>query len=304
MGLAELLGRGQRPGQAGRGVRLPLDARSRISATARRWPAPASTRRSPRARSPCRRACAARSARCAGSRRTTSHAPRRSPATSGSAASALLAARRCCAPRSRSTRATVLAAERAIVRDRFGGSGARYRAALAAAHVTLADARAIIADRLAPRAGRGAVPAAPRRRGAELRRSSPRTRRRTCGSSRSSPRRRGSATRCAASPCETIAPEQVFSLRGHGDPEPIDTIDGRFAVRPLGPSLPLYALPPATCAATSRAACSAASRRTDVYDRLAAHAGGRSAREAVCARDDLPATGDVDLTAWPPFLGT
>ena len=24
---------------------------------------------------------------------------------------------------------------------------------------------------------------------------------------------------------------------------------------------------------------------------------------AVCARDELPATGDVDLTAWVPFLG-
>src|SRR5919197_2439930 len=45
---------------------------------------------------------------------------------------------------------TVLAAERAIVRDRFGGGGARYRAALAAAHVTLQEARAIVADRLAP----------------------------------------------------------------------------------------------------------------------------------------------------------
>jgi len=44
---------------------------------------------------------------------------------------------------------TVLAAERAIVRDRFGGSVARYRAALADAHVTLPDARAILADRLA-----------------------------------------------------------------------------------------------------------------------------------------------------------
>src|SRR5437763_5424569 len=44
---------------------------------------------------------------------------------------------------------TVLSAERAIVRDRFGGSSSRYRNALAAAHVTLPDARAIIEDRLA-----------------------------------------------------------------------------------------------------------------------------------------------------------
>src|SRR5262249_4103125 len=45
--------------------------------------------------------------------------------------------------------ATVLASERAIVRDRFGGSVPGYRAALAAAHITLADSRAIIADRIA-----------------------------------------------------------------------------------------------------------------------------------------------------------
>src|SRR4051812_32324187 len=44
---------------------------------------------------------------------------------------------------------TVLAAERAIVRDRFGGSATRYGSALASAHVTLQDGRAIIGDRLA-----------------------------------------------------------------------------------------------------------------------------------------------------------
>src|SRR5205809_964657 len=44
---------------------------------------------------------------------------------------------------------TVLAAERAIVRDRFGRSAARYRSALSAAKLTLADARSIISDRLA-----------------------------------------------------------------------------------------------------------------------------------------------------------
>ena len=45
--------------------------------------------------------------------------------------------------------ATVLASERAIIRDRFGGSVSRYRGALSSASITLADARAIIADRLA-----------------------------------------------------------------------------------------------------------------------------------------------------------
>ena len=44
--------------------------------------------------------------------------------------------------------ATVLAAERAIVRERFGGSVARYRAALAAVPLTLADARAVISERI------------------------------------------------------------------------------------------------------------------------------------------------------------
>jgi len=26
--------------------------------------------------------------------------------------------------------------------------------------------------------------------------------------------------------------------------------------------------------------------------------------QAVCARDDIPASGDVDLTLWAPFLAT
>ncbi len=196
---------------------------------------------------------------------------------------------------------TVLAAERWIVRDRFGGSVARYRAALAAAHVTLADARAILADRLA----RGRVeerfrPRAPS--GEELT---------AFISTYASMNVRlvsvepeapwlGDALRGFA--VQTIAPDQVFAL-GVGIREQIDTVDGRFAVRPLGPSLPLLALPPARARDVARGVLGRFAK-TAVYDRWLRTQEGALLASAVCARDDLPATGDVDLTAWLPFLGT
>jgi hypothetical protein len=96
---------------------------------------------------------------------------------------------------------TVLAAERAIVRDRFAGSGTRYRAALVAAHLTQTDARAIIADRLA------------RDRVKERFRPAPRTRRRTFGSSPSTPRRRGSVAPSGASRSRPSLPSRSSRSR-------------------------------------------------------------------------------------------
>jgi hypothetical protein len=81
----------------------------------------------------------------------------------------------------------------------------------------------------------------------------------------------------------------------------IDTVDGRFAVRPLGPPLPLLGLPPA---AAREVALSVLGRfaRDEVYERWLNRQEGELLASAVCARDALPAEGDVDLTAWAPFL--
>ena len=195
---------------------------------------------------------------------------------------------------------TVLAAEHAIIRDRFGGSIARYRAALSTAHVTLQDARAIIADRLArdrvqerfhPRPATAtqiaefvATYAATRVRLVEVDPEAPWM---------------GGAFRGFA--VETIAPEQVFSLR-QNRATTIDTIDGRFSVRALGPAIPLLALSPAQSSTVARAVLGRFAK-LDVYDRWLRTQEIHLLADAVCIRDAVPAQGDVDLSAWVPFLG-
>jgi hypothetical protein len=43
--------------------------------------------------------------------------------------------------------------------------------------------------------------------------------------------------------------------------------------------------------------------KDDVYQRWLRTREAALLGDAVCARDDLPAPGDVDLTLWAPFLG-
>jgi hypothetical protein len=196
---------------------------------------------------------------------------------------------------------TVLAAERAIVRDRFGGSGARYRAALSTARITLADARRIITDRLArdrveerfrpPAATAGQIEA--------FRSTYAATNVRLVSAQPAAPWL-GDASRGFA--VETIAPEQAFTLP-QGTRTTIDTIDGRFAVRALGPPLPLLALAPQSAVDVARGVLGRFAKDA-VYQRWLVARENVLLGKAVCARDDVPAKGDVDLTAWAPFLGS
>src|SRR4051794_16947613 len=195
---------------------------------------------------------------------------------------------------------TILAAERAIVRDRFRGSVPRYRNALGAAHIALADARSIIADRLARDRVRERFrpPRATPAQVAEFVSTYAATRVRLVSVDPEAPWL-GDASRGFA--VETIAPAQVFTLP-QAKRRSIDTIDGRFAVRPLGPALPLYALPPARAADVARGVLGRFAKDA-VYERWLHARETALLAKAVCARDDLPVIGDVDLAAWVPFLG-
>lgn len=196
--------------------------------------------------------------------------------------------------------ATVLAAERAIVRDRFGGSVARYRAALSTARVTPADARAIVADRISRE------------------RIEQRFRPRPASSSdvadflatyaavnvrlvAVSPRAPwlGDVDRGLA--VDTLAPPELFRLPT-GRQASIDTIDGRFQVQALGPALPLYALPRSQATGVARAVL-ARFARAGVFEQWVRGQEAALLQNAVCARDELPTVADVDLAAWVPFLG-
>ncbi len=195
--------------------------------------------------------------------------------------------------------ATVLASERAIVRDRFGGSASRYRSALASAGITLADARAIIADRLARDRVKERFRPQPAtaQQVADFVATYASTNVRLVSVDQPAPwlggARRGFAV-------ETIAPDEVFSLPV-GRARAIDTLDGRFTVRALGPPLPVYALSPSKARDVARAELGRFAK-DDVYQRWLRSREAALLENAVCARDDVPGPGDVDLTLWASFL--
>jgi hypothetical protein len=194
----------------------------------------------------------------------------------------------------------VLSAERAIVRDRFGRSVARYRTALAELHMTLADARAIVADRLArDRVKERFRPRPPTSTQiSEFTSTYAATNVRLVSVDQAAPWLGGALRGFAVA---TIAPEEVFLLP-QGKARRIDTIDGRYVVRALGPSLPLYALAPPRAQDVARAVLGRFAK-DDVYDRWLRARESALIADAVCARDAVPARGDVDLTGWAPFLG-
>ena len=196
--------------------------------------------------------------------------------------------------------ATVLSAERAIVRDRFGGSVPAYRAALLAAHVTLADARAIIADRLGrerveerfqPRPPSAANIAAflSTYAGTLVR------------LVQVSPRAPWLGDLDRGLAVETLAPIQLFRL-GTNRTATLDTIDGRFVVRTLAAPLPVLALPRAQAVGVAKSVLDRFAR-DDVFQSWLQGRENTLLASAVCARDQVPTEADVDLSVWVPFLG-
>ncbi len=195
---------------------------------------------------------------------------------------------------------TVFSAERAIVRDRFAGSRARYLSALAAAHVTLQDARAIIEDRLARDQvqQRFRPPHPTSLQIAEFLDTYAAIRVRLV---RVDPAASwlGDAVRGFA--VETIAPAEVFTAR-QSKRSTIDTIDGRYVVKPLGPPQPLLALSPHDAHNVATGVLGRFAKLA-VYDRWLRAQQIALLANAVCARDLVPEGGDVDLSDFVPFLG-
>jgi hypothetical protein len=93
---------------------------------------------------------------------------------------------------------------------------------------------------------------------------------------------------------EANAPPEVFSLtrRAH-----VNTPDGVVTVTPLEDTLPLGAVPPEV-ARTSIVAALRTFAQADAYRRWLAIAEAPLLDTAICARDELPATGEVDLSPY------
>jgi hypothetical protein len=200
--------------------------------------------------------------------------------------------------------AEVLAAERAIVRARFGGSWARYGAALRRARANRSIALGAIEDELMRReiAHRIRVGPPSARAIADYYETFSGNRARPV---EARPRAWWLGDRPVGLALSGLAPLKVFSLPGGvfaklGNGEGKKG-EGKLRVRPLGEELPLGAFPLGFARASIRAALVESAREAAFQTRLTAHE-TEALKRTTCARDELPIAASVDLTGLLPFL--
>jgi hypothetical protein len=191
-----------------------------------------------------------------------------------------------------------LAAERAVVATRFGGSRSAYLAALGRARASLAVARALLADELRRRklSARLRVRTPSLAQLAEFQLTHGALLAREVEVSPAPawlPGGRGLAL-------ATDAPPGLFRL-ADGSTSSLRTLGGVLSVRPLAETTPLAAVP----FATARDAIARVMR--EAARREAHHARTLRRQEAAlaklrCVRDRLPSVGAADLTSYLPFL--
>ena len=197
------------------------------------------------------------------------------------------------------TTPVILAAERAVIASRFNGSSPDYRAALVRAGATVAIARAILADELRRTSISETFNIRPPSASeiATFYESYPGLLVRPV-TAKPAPAWLGWRVRGLA--LDSIAPESVFKLPV-GSAATVLTVDGSYRVRPRGDARPLGTMPLSVVAPAIRAALSS-------FARGAAYGDWAIARQSValattiCANDELPATGSVELEDFLPFL--
>jgi hypothetical protein len=193
----------------------------------------------------------------------------------------------------------VLAAERAVIADRFGGKRSAYLAALSQAHATLSVARGVIADQLrrleiepsvpAPSPSNGAVEAFYLAYPDLLARAVTAT---------PAPWWLGGRTKGWA--LEQLAPQRVFDL-STGFATMVSSLSGSYSVKADGDALPLGALPLARAQRAIAAALKSFARGQAFESWTVARQSG-SLLAATCLKDELPQPGAVDLSTFLPFL--
>jgi hypothetical protein len=196
-------------------------------------------------------------------------------------------------------RAEVLAAERAIVKARFGGSFARYGAALTRARANRPIALGAIEDELMRRqiAHRIRVGPPSAKAIADYYASYSANLARPV-EARPAPWWLGE--RSIGLALSGLAPAKVFELPG-GVFAKLGNGGGKQRVRPLGEALPLGAFPLSFARPSVRAALIESARETAFQARLTSYETD-ALRRTSCARDELPIAASVDLASLLPFL--
>jgi hypothetical protein len=191
------------------------------------------------------------------------------------------------------------AAERAIVVNRFGGSGAAYRGALARARASRSIALGVIADELRQaRIARHIRVASPS--GAEIAQYQ--------STYANTPARLVSVTpapawlagRSHGVAIDGLAPAAIFRIRG-GRAVTLKTHEGVFRVRATGPTVPLGAFSLSSARASIRAALVRIAQDQS-FDNWLMHREQGALSRTSCRRDWLPSIGTLELTSELPFL--
>jgi hypothetical protein len=195
--------------------------------------------------------------------------------------------------------AELKAAERAIVANRFGGSGAAYRAALARAGATPSIARGVIGDELRQaRIARHIRVAPPSEAEIARYQSTYSETQARLVSAKPAPswlnhRGRGVAI-------DGMAPAPVFRISGSRTVT-LQTSEGVLHVRALGPTAPLGAFSLSSARASIRAALGRIAQ-DQAFDNWLMRRESSALSTTTCRRDWLPSVGTLELTSELPFL--
>ena len=195
--------------------------------------------------------------------------------------------------------ADVLAAERAVIAQAFGGSRAAYVSALRQAHAGVEIARGVLGDQLR-RAKLEATLGAGQPAATEIQTfydSYPDLLVRLV-QAKPAPAWLGNQLRGLA--LSEVAPNWLFTVQtGRGGR--VRTTDGVFTVKALGDALPLGAVPLGQAKPAIAAALRAFARGA-AYEKWSVGRQRSALNDAICTRDDLPQPAAVDLTSYLPFL--
>jgi hypothetical protein len=184
------------------------------------------------------------------------------------------------------TTAQVLAAERALVKLRFGGSFSAYHGALARAHASVAVARGVIGDELR-RAQIETKLAVPSPSGRQI---------------------QDYYETYAAAPARFVQVKPAPWWLGNREnglaldvTQKVRTMERAYDVTTDGGVQPLGSIPLSTARPAIRSALIALARD----DKFDTWLGGREVsllNRTICAHDQLPQVGSIDLTSYLPFL--
>ena len=193
----------------------------------------------------------------------------------------------------------VLVAERGVILQSFGGSRAAYVNALQQANASVSVARGVLGDQLRRARVQATLPArAPT--AAEIQtfyESYPDLSVRLV-KSEPQPSWLGSKTQGLA--ISEVAPDRIFTLKP-GRVAVLQTSEGSFRIKPLEDALPLGAVP-LRKATPAIAAALRGFERGEAFENWTVAKQRYVLNTTICARDDLPQPGAVDLTSYLPFL--